>query len=369
MQHPPNESFKPAVPRRYLGLLPPLAICAAPALTTPTDDSDGAALYDRACAACHGTDGRGRPAVEIGFDIPLPDFSDCAFASREPNADWFAVIHEGGPVRAFDRMMPAFGDALEPHHIEAILRHIRSFCTNRAWPRGEFNLPRPVFTEKAFPEDEAVVTAAFDPASDATDVEILYEKRIGPRGMVEIAVPLQIGATRGLGDIAIGYKHTVHHHLVKGSIVAAGAEIVLPTGDETEGVGSGATVFEPFVAYGRLLTGDAFLQFQALAEIDLRGNRPDEAGLRFAVGRTWTRGAFGRAFSPIVEVLAAREFDNAADIRVDIAPQFQVSLNTRQHVLLNVGFRIPVDGDRDPQFVVYVLWDWFDGGLFDGWGG
>ena len=75
-------------------------------------DADGSALYERACAACHGTDGQGRGAVDVGFDIPLPDFSDCAFASREPDADWFAVVHEGGPVRAFDRMMPAFGDAL-----------------------------------------------------------------------------------------------------------------------------------------------------------------------------------------------------------------------------------------------------------------
>lgn len=365
------------MPRRYLALLAPLAVCASTALPAPTNDSDGAALYESACAACHGTNGRGRPPADIAFDVPLPDFSDCAFASREPDADWFAVIHEGGPVRAFDRMMPAFGDALESDHIQAILRHVRSFCTNRAWPRGEFNLPRPVFTEKAFPEDEAVVTASFDPESDATDLEILYEKRIGPRGMVEVAVPLHFGAThpsgrgatRGLGDIAVGYKHTFHHDLAAGSVVAAGAEIVLPTGDETEGIGTGATVFEPFVAYGRLLPGDAFVQFQALAEIDLRGNRPDEAGLRFAVGRTWTRGAFGRAWSPIVEVLAARELDAAAETRVDVVPQVQVSLNTRQHVLLNVGFRIPVDGDRDPQFVVYVLWDWFDGGLFDGWGG
>lgn len=331
-------------------------------------------MYERACAACHASDGRGRSRNQVGFETPLPDFSDCAFASREPDADWFAVIHDGGPVRAFDRMMPAFADALTATEIDSILRHVRTFCSNDHWPRGEFNVPRPIFTEKAFPEDEVVVTATFDTTGDdtANGIEVLYEKRIGPRGMVELAVPLEVrragSATSGVGDVGIGYKHTVHHDLVAGSILAAGAELILPTGDETTGLGDGATVFEPFLTYGRLLPGDAFVQAQALAEFTLDGDRPDEVALRFALGRTWTSGRFGRAWTPIAEVLFARELDRDRT-SVDFVPQLQVSLNTRQHVLLNIGVRIPAarGGDRDPQFIAYLLWDWFDGGLFDGW--
>lgn len=333
-------------------------------------DND-ASLYERACAACHGDDGRGRSPDEVGFDMPLPDFSDCAFASREPDADWFAVIHEGGPVRAFDRMMPAFGNALSANEIQAVLRHVRTFCTNRDWPRGEFNVPRPIFTEKAFPEDEIVVTAALDSGSEtAGEIEVLYEKRIGPRGMVELALPFTYGSdsTNGIGDVALGYKHTVHHDLESGSIVAAGAEVVLPTGDD-DGLGQGSTVVEPFVTYGRLLPGDTFVQAEALAEIALGGNTTDEAVLRLAAGKTWTEGPFGRAWTPIAEMLVARDLDGDDRTRIDFVPQVQVSLNTRQHVLLNIGVRIPVDdADGDPQFVVYLLWDWFDGGFFDGWG-
>ena len=70
-------------------------------------------MYTAACAACHGDDGVGRSAEDVGFETPLPDFTDCEFASREPDPDWYAVIHQGGPVRAADRMMPAFGMALE----------------------------------------------------------------------------------------------------------------------------------------------------------------------------------------------------------------------------------------------------------------
>lgn len=349
------------------------AFCAAALLAVPVWASTevDASLYGRACAACHGNDGRGRLPDEVGFDMPLPDFSDCAFASREPDADWFAVIHEGGRVRAFDRMMPAFGDALSADEIQAVLRHVRTFCTDRDWPRGEFNVPRPIFTEKAFPEDEIVVTAAFDSGSGtAGEIEILYEKRIGPRGMVELALPFAYGrdSTNGIGDVALGYKHTVHHDLESGAIVAAGAEVVLPTGDD-DGLGQGSTVVEPFVTYGRLLPGDTFVQAEALAEIALGGNTTDEAVLRLAAGKTWTEGPYGRAWTPIAEMLVARNLNGDDRTRIDFVPQVQVSLNTRQHVLLNIGVRIPVDdADGDPQFVVYLLWDWFDGGFFDGWG-
>src|SRR5690349_4225294 len=116
------------------------------------------AVFTAACAACHGDDGRGRSSSELGFDTPLPDFTDCDFAARETNADWHTIVHRGGPVRGFDQMMPAFGEALEPDEIEAALAQIRSFCTDARWPRGELNFPRAMFTEKAYPEDEAVIT-------------------------------------------------------------------------------------------------------------------------------------------------------------------------------------------------------------------
>jgi hypothetical protein len=74
-----------------------------------TPDRD---LYLNACAACHGADGRGRPKSVVGFDTPLPDLTECSFATPEADADWLAVAHSGGPIRAFDRRMPAFGEAL-----------------------------------------------------------------------------------------------------------------------------------------------------------------------------------------------------------------------------------------------------------------
>jgi hypothetical protein len=72
----------------------------------------------------------------------------------------------------------------------------------------------------------------------------------------------------------------------------------------------------------------------------------------------------------MVEILGQAEFqDSATEVDWDLLPQIQVSLNTRQHVLANIGFRIPVtDSDlRSSQLLIYILWDWFDGGFFDGW--
>ena len=70
----------------------------------------------------------------------------------------------------------------------------------------------------------------------------------------------------------------------------------------------------------------------------------------------------------MVEILGARDLESGADTHWDIVPQFQVTLNTRQHVMLAVGVRMPLDDStRDTRYVAYLLWDWFDGGLFDGW--
>ena len=51
-------------------------------------DLDGRALYEAACANCHGIDGAGADPTFLAFEEAMPDFTDCSFASREPDADW-----------------------------------------------------------------------------------------------------------------------------------------------------------------------------------------------------------------------------------------------------------------------------------------
>ncbi|WP_419950685.1 c-type cytochrome [Candidatus Palauibacter sp.] len=376
-------------------LLPiPQSLGAAQA---PQDAPDGMALYEAGCASCHGSDGRGAPPDRIAFDDPLPDLTDCSFASREPDADWIIVSKAGGPVRGFSDVMPAFGEAFDDDQLQAVMDHIRTFCTDHAWPRGELNLPRPLFTEKAYPEDEWVWTAGVNAEGrGAVTNELLYEKRFGSRNQIEIALPFgfaESAAMRtgrdagpgsdwglGLGDIEIGYKRALLHNLQ--TIFSFGTELKLPTGDEERGLGEGDLKLEPFLALGQILPGDGFLHLQTGAEFQ---PSRDEVGIlapgeerepdaelfwRAVLGRTFTSGEFGRSWSPMVEVLGSRGVgDGPFAAEWDLVPQMQVTLNTRQHVMLNVGVRIPLtDADaRSTQFLVYFLWDWFDGGLFDGW--
>ena len=85
---------------------------------------------------------------------------------------------------------------------------------------------------------------------------------------------------------------------------------------------------------------------------------------------TLEQGRFGRAWSPMLEILGARELEDGQSVQWDAVPQMQVTLNTRQHLMINAGVRIPLTGrdeGRRAQVVTYFLWDWFDGGLTDGW--
>lgn len=354
------------------------------AYTTLTYDSSienppktGAELYKKACANCHGADGKGASVTQLGLEVAPPDFTECTFATREPDGDWIAIAHQGGPTRGFSKEMPAFGDALSEEELQKIMDHIRTFCTDDNWPRGELNLPRPLVTEKAYPEDEAVFSTSIDIENEgAVNNEIVYERRFGARNQLEIVFPFGYsqqlsGNWSGghLGDMAIGVKRTLYHNLNSGSILSLTGEVIVPTGDEATGFGKGTTVLEPFASYGQILPLGGFLHVQTGLEYPLIRNKvEDEAFLRAAIGKSFNPNPWGRTWSPMVEILGSKELESGAANHWDIAPQIQVTLNTRQHIMLNFGLRIPADdSERDTQFMVYVLWDWFDGGIFEGW--
>ena len=336
----------------------------------------GAQIFEAACATCHARDGRGTPQPAIGFDVPIRDFTDCT-ASAEPSPDWFAVVHEGGPVRALDRHMPAFGEALTADDIEKVVDHLRTFCAERAaWPIGDLNFPRAFFTEKAFPENETVWTTNVSTKGEtAIGNELVYERRLGARNQLEVIVPMDFQQQpngqswlKGIGDLAFALRRTFLANASSGTVAAAGAEMILPTGNVDRGLGNGHTVIEPFAMWGQALPRDSYFQMHGGIEIPIDGDATKEAYLRTAIGTTFAQDrGFGRAWSPQVEVLWARPFGEQSEW--DVVPQLQVSLSKLQHVLLAGGVRVPLTQreERHPQVLVYFLWDWFDGGLFSFW--
>jgi hypothetical protein len=71
----------------------------------------------------------------------------------------------------------------------------------------------------------------------------------------------------------------------------------------------------------------------------------------------------------MVEFLADRELTTGAKTKWDVLPEMQVTLNRRQNIRANLGVRVPVNNTagRSIQIVFYLLWDWADGRLNEGW--
>ncbi|MBA2589681.1 MAG: cytochrome c [Alphaproteobacteria bacterium] len=341
---------------------------------------DGHRLFTENCAACHGESGRGdRKLSDLGFvkfGVKMPDFGDCSFANREADGDWASTIHRGGRARAFPRAMPAWDKALNDDEIEAIIGYLRTKCEKSGWPRGEFNLPLAMFTEKAFPEDELLnINKLNTKGPYAFTSTTIFEKRFGATGQLELNLPISSVAgsphtQTGIGDIGVAWKQNLLADVDQGTIFSALGEVVLPTGSAAKGLGSGSWAFETHGLFAQIM-GDYFLQGDVFGAFPTGKGLANEAHGNFAFGRTFAEDeGWGRSWSPQVELLTTQAFAPGEKLQWDIVPQLQVSLSSRQHVLASFGGRFPLNdrgGNRQPQFVFYLIWDWYDAGLFEAW--
>lgn len=253
-------------------LLPVFLFLTTPSFagqSTAADLTTGESIYQAGCAGCHGPHGAGAPDTQVGFDKPetFPDFTRCDQTTPELDVDWKATILEGGHGRGFSPIMPSFAEELTSAQIDAVVRYLRGFCRERGWPRGELNLPRALTTEKAFPEDETVLTMAVTTHRNPDmSNELVYEHRIGVRNQLEVSVPFafvhdETGTiARGVGDVGVGVKRVLFAN--SSAIFAAQGELIMPTGNKDKGLGAGVTVIEAFGSYGQLLPSNAFLQAQ-----------------------------------------------------------------------------------------------------------
>jgi len=340
--------------------------------------AQGEALYHAGCAGCHGANGDGAPLTSTMFDRPstFPDFTGCSGTTPELDVDWKATITQGGHGRGFSPIMPSFSDELTPQQVDAVIAYLRTLCRSDRYPRGELNLPRPLFTEKAFPESEAIETMAFS-SRNMTEVntEFSYEYRLSARNQIEVAVPVASiqgesgDRAGGVGDVAVGLKRVLFAN--HNTIVSGFAELALPTGNSDKGLGSGTTTFSFHAMGGQILPGSSFVQGQI--GTDQPANTDVAARTLFwrvNVGKSFRQeDGLGRLWSPMFEVVGDHDFAIGAPMLVDVVPQFQVTLNRRQHVRANLGLQIPASyrQGRPKQFVFYLLWDWFDGGFLEGW--
>jgi len=345
----------------------------------------GEEIFQATCAGCHAPDGKGQPQHVLGFEPPatFPDFTDCSGSSRESNTQWSAVIHQGGTARAFSTIMPSFGPkenpALTDEEIKKVIGYLRTFCTeDPKWPSGDFNVPRPMFTEKAFPEDELVTYNSVNlTGTKGYNNNLIIEKRLGAITNLEIRfrgnfLKQPSGAWFGdVGDTSFEFKRSLLVNNKKGTLLGWGNEITFATGNPNLG-GNGVTRYEQFLTLTQLLPKRTYFLQQAGGEVSIfhRHQSPAEAYSRTMFGKTFLADkSMGRAFSISSELIAIRKFGPYQAWTLDYVPQAQITVSKRQHMRLGVGVNIPAVNiqSRSKQLVFYWLWDTFDGGFFEGW--
>lgn len=360
-----------------------IALAQSPGSTLKLDT--GKEIFEAACAGCHGMDGKGQPASTLGFEPSpnFPDFTDCNGSTREANLQWSSVIHDGGRARGFAEIMPSFGPAMNPalsdEQIDKVIAYARTFCAEDSkWPSGKFNFPRPLVTDKSFPEDESILATTINTDGSGAESTLVIEKRFGALNNVELRLrgglkPAPGGSWMGsVGDTSLEFKRVVYLNNRRGSILAWAGELLVPTGDSKRGFGDGITKVETFLSFGQVLPKLSYLQVQAGIEAPPFRRHQSSAELfwRGAFGKTFTQGrGYGRAWTPAVEFVSTRSLGPGTSVGMDTVPQVQVTLSKRQHVRFSMGIDIPTinKGARTAQAMFYLLWDMFDGPLTQGW--
>lgn len=351
--------------RRFQGLVLSLAVSVVfPMAGFAADVGTGRQIYASNCAVCHGASGApdaDSPVVE-GLGVMPANFSDPLFNSREPAADWEMVIRYGGHAMGLAEQMPAQGEALTEQQIADVTAYIKSMVDTRAYPPGEMNLFLPVRTKKAFPEDEVVYVGRYtSQEGDDTLKNVLeIEKRVGRRGQAILEfVHESEGSVSELAEVEVGYKRALSFsatHILSGAAVVA-----IPV--EAEGDGELQTYF----AYGSILSPSWILQGSLRFKFPFEGfddGSAELAGIVHYVHSPWPRRVF-----PALEVVAEKPFRSAnGDLEWTAMPQIRIGLTRGGHVALNLGVEYPLTGQSwDNRYYATLLWDFADGGFFQGW--
>ncbi len=116
----PSETPAPRAPTHDPNIAPPL---------DPVLVSQGEALYQTYCAACHGAELEGEANWGLPKEdgtLPAPPHDSSGHTWHHPDSLLFEIIIQGGNP-ALGGSMPGFGEALSQEEMEAILAFIKTY--------------------------------------------------------------------------------------------------------------------------------------------------------------------------------------------------------------------------------------------------
>jgi mono/diheme cytochrome c family protein len=340
-----------------------LVVYAADTLGSLDPLLQGREIFEKNCIICHGEDAKGTGELAVALPVRPANLTDCRLTAEDPVEVVEGIIRHGGSYAGRSSVMPAFGNALTDAEIADVARYVKSLCADPDWVPGELDFPRPLITDKAFPEQEMIVGGRFGRNSkNVSEYFGRLEYRVNGLTSIEIisrtlSINPNIGPTEsGLGDTSLSVKRVVAFSPRYRTLASVGMELTLPTGSNRRGLGDGSVAFEPNLRAGVDWKQIVMQLAGALAFSTRSSNINSLAQLNVAIGRYYSPDP-RLQITPMIEFNTITRISGPAtgETKSAILPQIRVKWLVWA---LGVGVQVPITHARDfevrPMFdVVY----------------
>ena len=320
----------------------------------------GREIFQNNCIMCHGEDAKGTGQLAAALPVKPANLTDCQLTAEDPVEVVQGIIRHGGPYAGRSSVMPAFGNSLTDAEIADVARYVKSLCADPDWVPGELNFPRPLLTDKAFPEQEMIVGGRF--GRNGKNVDEYWgrlEYRVNGLTNIEItsralSINPNNGPTEsGLGDTSLSVKRVVAFSPRNRALASVGLQLTLPTGNDQRGLGDGSVVFEPNLRAGIDWKQIVMQVAGALAFPDRSADINSLAALDVAIGRYYFP-------DPRLQITPMIEFNtitrisgpSTGETKSTILPQVRVKWLVWA---LGVGVQMPITDAR--EFEVRPMFD------------